>query len=111
MTDFALALRDQTSYGSRVAWDVLVVGGGVIGCAIAHRLARRGMGRVAVIERAVPGAEASSAAAGMIGAQSESKGPGVFFDFAMRSRNAWPAYAQALAQESGIDVGYWPCGL
>lgn len=45
--------------------DVLVIGGGVIGCAIAHRLASRGAG-VAVVDPRTPGQGASRASAGML---------------------------------------------
>src|SRR6266545_2300807 len=45
--------------------DVVVVGGGVIGCSIARRLAQIGMA-VTLVERDRPGAEASSAAAGIL---------------------------------------------
>ena len=41
--------------------DVLILGGGIIGCALAEELGRRGQ-RVAVLERGRIGAEASSAA-------------------------------------------------
>jgi len=76
-----------------VAWDAVVIGGGVMGCAVAHRLARRGLRRVAVLERSIPGAEASSAAGGILGAQAESAAGGAFLDLALKSRAAWPAYA------------------
>jgi len=45
--------------------DVIVVGGGVIGCAIGYYLAREGVS-VAIVERGEIGCEASSAAAGML---------------------------------------------
>jgi glycine oxidase len=45
--------------------DVLVIGGGVIGCAIAHRLATRGVS-VAVVDPRSPGQGASRASAGML---------------------------------------------
>ena len=48
-----------------VTSDVIVIGGGIIGCSIAWRLAREGA-RVVLIEREQPGAEASSAAAGLL---------------------------------------------
>ena len=44
---------------------VIVVGGGIIGCATAYDLAKAGC-RVTLFERATPGAEASSAAAGLL---------------------------------------------
>lgn len=45
--------------------DTLVIGGGIIGCAIAYRLATRGQ-RVILLERGAIGREASWAAAGII---------------------------------------------
>ena len=42
--------------------DIVVIGAGIHGCATALRLAQAGA-RVTVLERSVPGAEASSAAA------------------------------------------------
>ena len=53
--------------------DVIVVGGGLMGCSIAYRLAKDGA-RVLVLERSIPGAEASSAAAGILGPTVESFG-------------------------------------
>jgi glycine oxidase len=90
--------------------DVLVVGGGVIGCALAAELAARGQ-RVAVVERGEPGAEASSAAAGMLSPQSDAVEPSPFFDFAMESLLLHADWARSLFDETGIDVGYRRTGL
>ena len=54
-----------------------MVGGGVIGCSIALKLARLGL-TVAVIERGRVGGEASRAAAGMLSPQTEAFRPGSF---------------------------------
>jgi glycine oxidase len=89
--------------------DVLVIGGGVMGCASALALAGAGL-RVVVLERSVPGAEASSAAAGILGAQAEAHEPGPFFDLARLSLVRYPAWAEQLARVTGIDIGYRPCG-
>lgn len=88
---------------------IIVVGGGVMGCAVAWRLAEAGRD-VVVLERAVPGAEASSAAAGILGAQVESRGPGPLLDLSLASRDAWPAFAAALRDRTGVDVGWRECG-
>jgi glycine oxidase len=45
--------------------DCLIVGGGVIGLSLAYELARRGM-KVRVVDRQLPGREASWAAAGIM---------------------------------------------
>ena len=54
-----------------------------MGCAVALRLARRGAA-VTVIERGIPGAEASSAAAGMLAPQMEAEGPGPMLELGLR---------------------------
>src|SRR5215475_4605549 len=81
-----------------------------MGCGIALRLAQAGA-RVTVLERSVPGAEASSAAAGILAAQEESDGPGAFHDLGMRSRELFPALADELRATTGIDIGYRRCGV
>src|SRR6266487_584058 len=89
--------------------DVLLVGGGVMGCASALALADAGA-RVTVLERSVPGAEASSAAAGILGAQLEAREPGPFFDLLKQSRDRYGAWAERLERATGIDIGYRRCG-
>ncbi len=89
--------------------EVLVVGAGVIGCAVARHLARRGA-RVRVLERGEPGAEASRAAAGLLAPLVEADGPGPFLDLLLRGREMYPAFAAALREETGIDVGYSDAG-
>ncbi len=89
--------------------DVLIVGGGVIGCALAAELQARGQ-RVVVVERGEPGAEASSAAAGMLSPQSDATEPSPFFDLAMESHRLHPGWASSLFEETGIDVGYRKTG-
>jgi glycine oxidase len=83
--------------------DCVVVGGGVMGCAIALRLAQAGV-KTTVLERAIPGAEASSAAAGILAAQEESRAPGPLAELNVRSRALFPALADELRAATGIDV-------
>ena len=90
--------------------DVILVGGGVMGCASALALANAGA-RVLVLERSVPGAEASSAAAGILGAQTEAHEAGPFFDLARQSRARYGPWVERLRESTGIDVGYRPCGV
>ncbi len=89
---------------------VIVIGGGVMGCAAAWRLAERGA-EVTVLERSVPGAEASSAAAGILGAQLEAHGAGAMLELALQSRALYPSFAAALTERTRIDVGYRKCGV
>src|SRR5688572_13899823 len=90
--------------------DVAVVGGGVMGCAVALRLAQRGLS-VTVVERGIPGAEASSAAAGILGPQWEAEGPGALLDLGLASRALYPAFAAEVKGLSGIDIGHTRSGL
>src|SRR5438128_9614957 len=85
--------------------DVIVVGGGVIGCSIAWRLAQSGL-KVTLFERGRVGCEASRAAAGMLSLQGEAPGPAPFFDLCLRSRSMYRAFAEELTEESGVDVEY-----
>ena len=84
--------------------DVVVIGGGVIGLAIARALALRGVRDVCLVERAGLGTEASFAAAGMIVPQAEADAQDDFFALACRSRDLYPSFAAALREETGIDV-------
>jgi len=85
--------------------DVIIVGGGVIGCTIALRLAHAGL-KVAIIERGRIGCEASRAAAGMLSPQAESAEPGPFLDLCLRSRAMYREFAELLKEMSGIDIEY-----
>lgn len=82
---------------------VVVIGGGVIGCAIAERLCRAGH-QVTLCERDRVGAHASGAAAGLLAPYSEAQGEGEFLRLAVRSFNLFPELAARLRQEVGIDV-------
>ncbi len=93
---------------------VAVIGGGVMGCTTALAIAERGAEAI-VLERAVPGAEASSAAAGILGAQAElqerqgnrDQDAALF----VRARDAWASWSGALRSATGIDVGYRVSGV
>lgn len=84
--------------------DVIVVGGGVIGLAVARALNERGISRVTVIERGEPGAEASRAAGGMLAAQAEADRADALFELCVSSRDLYPAWAASLLEETGIDI-------
>lgn len=89
---------------------VVIVGAGVMGCGAALELSRRGVTDIVLLERAVPGAEASSAAAGMLAAQVESKDAAERAHF-VRAREGYGAWAEDLRERSGIDIGYRVSGV
>jgi glycine oxidase len=90
------------------AADVAIVGGGIIGLAIAWRARQQGMS-VLVLERGEIGRGASPVAAGMIAPVSEVEFGATgrrLLDLALRSAALWPAFAAELHEETGIDVGF-----
>lgn len=90
--------------------DVAVIGGGVIGLAVAWRCAQRGLG-VHVYHDEIPGT-ASAVAPGMLAPVSEADFPDPsLLEFAHEARHGWPAFAAELAAASGIDLGYAAEGL
>ncbi|HYP99761.1 MAG TPA: glycine oxidase ThiO [Polyangiaceae bacterium] len=90
--------------------DVLIIGAGIMGTSAAWELARHGL-QCLVLERSVPGAEASSAAAGILGAQAEAHAPGPMTELCLASRARYEKFAATLVNETHIDVGYRACGV
>lgn len=88
---------------------VLIIGGGIMGTSSALTLARAGA-EVTVLEKAVPGAEASSAAAGILGAEIETDTPGPLLDLSRRSRELFPEWVRGVERESGVATGYSASG-
>ncbi|HEV2669090.1 MAG TPA: glycine oxidase ThiO [Blastocatellia bacterium] len=85
--------------------DAVVIGAGVVGCAIAWRRGQAGM-RVVVVERGRVGGEASHAAAGMLAPLAEAEGEDEFFNLTVASLTAYADFARELKALSGVDVEY-----
>jgi len=85
--------------------DVVIVGGGIIGCAIAFFLAKSGV-RPLVLERGQVGGEASSGAAGMLTAQAHTDEPGPLLDLKLASRALYEGLAGELLDRTGLDIEY-----
>jgi glycine oxidase len=93
------------SNGSTV--DVAVIGGGVIGLAVAWLARARDMS-VTVLERGQIGTGASHVAAGMLAPVAEvefGQGGRDVLELGLRSARMWPDFAERLERASGIDVG------
>lgn len=93
----------------RNAADVVVVGAGAIGCAVARELAAKGM-TVEVIDPSPPGSRATWAAGGMLSPLAEAGGPGPFLSLGLRSMQLWPDLAESLEEETGEPSGFDLCG-
>lgn len=89
--------------------DVLVIGGGVIGLAIAIELQLRGA-NVTLLSRDFHAA-ASHAAAGMLAPQAEAIPASPMLDLCLRSRSLYPDWTCKLEELAGEPTGYWPCGI
>jgi glycine oxidase len=90
------------------AVNVAIVGGGVIGLAVAWRARLRGMS-VVVLERGAIGGEcASGVAAGMLAPVSEvefGEGGRRVLELGLRSAHLWPGFAAELEEAAGVEVG------
>jgi len=85
--------------------DVLIIGGGAIGCAIAWRLAQRGA-RVRVIERDTPALAASWAAAGMLSPHAEAGDDADFTELSHRSLELYPQFVEELEASTRLRIEY-----
>jgi len=90
--------------------DVLIIGGGIIGCSIALELTRTRV-RVLILERDRIGCEASGEAAGMLAPQAEGLSPGPFLDLCLKSREMFGPLQETLKNETGIDIEVLRSGL
>lgn len=91
-------------------FDVIVVGGGVIGLAAAWRMAQRGL-RVAVLERVEPGGGTSNVAAGMVAPIAEADpAERPLLELGIASARAYPEFVSELERVTGADAGYLRCG-
>jgi len=91
-------------------YDTIIIGGGIIGCSTAFYLSKKGK-RVLVLEKKSLGQEASSAAAGMLGVQTELEEESPMYELARTSREMFPNLAVELKDMTGIDIGLSQKGI
>lgn len=84
-----------------MVFDVIVVGAGIVGAAVARDLARDGH-RVVVLDRSAAASATSAHCEGNI--LVSDKGPGPELDLALDARRRWPDLAGELRDELGPDV-------
>jgi glycine oxidase len=93
--------------GAAREWDVVVVGGGIVGLATAWRARRAGLS-VTLLERSRTGEGTSHVAAGMLAPVAEvefGEAGRRVLDLGLRSAAIWPEFAAELEQRTGMDVG------
>src|SRR4051812_42402463 len=100
------AKRGADTPTSREAFDVAVVGGGVIGLAVAWRARGRGL-RTCVLDRGALGHATTHVAAGMLAPISEADaGERALLALGLDSARRWPAFAAELQEASGLRVDH-----
>jgi glycine oxidase len=91
------------------SFDVIIVGGGIIGGAIAFELAQQKV-RVAIFDRQTPGQEASWAAAGMLSPAPDSADAIPLVPLARASLDLYPQFIAAVEEASGQEAGFRTSG-
>lgn len=89
--------------------DVLIVGGGAIGLALAWELARHGR-RVTLLDRQAVGREASWAGAGILPAARRQLWQHPYEQLRGLASELHPQWADELQRLTGVDTGYRHCG-
>src|SRR6476660_7374279 len=85
--------------------DIIVVGAGVVGCAVAHELARRGASVEIVDERPV-GMGATQASAGVLAPHIEARADGPLLSLSVRSLDLYDKFIEDVTADSGIAIAY-----
>jgi glycine oxidase len=83
--------------------DVLIIGGGIIGCACAYELAKRGA-RVTLVEYGKTGMQATNAAAGLLAPLGEAEAPHAILRAGLRALREYPATVAELRERCGFEV-------
>ncbi|MEW9580613.1 NAD(P)/FAD-dependent oxidoreductase [Paraburkholderia sp. DGU8] len=83
--------------------DVLVLGGGLVGSAVAYGLARKGA-RVTVLDEDDGSLRASRGNFGLVWIQGKGYGLSPYARWSRSSATRWPMLAAALLEETGVDV-------
>jgi glycine oxidase len=89
--------------------EVLIIGGGIIGMAIALELQQQGAA-VTILSQNFAAA-AAHAAAGMLAPQAEGIAPGPMRDLCLASRDRYADWSHQLEQLTGEPIGYLPHGI
>ena len=91
--------------------DALVIGGGLVGAAIAYGLADLGL-KVVILDEGDNAFRASIGNFGLVWVQGKGDGFRPYAEWTRSSANLWPGFAETLSSELGLNIGYrQPGGL
>ncbi len=85
--------------------DTIVVGGGLVGAAVAYGLARQGE-KVVMLDEGDIALRASRGNFGLVWVQSKGDGMPEYARWTRRSADVWPEFAEELAAETGVSADY-----
>lgn len=91
--------------GASKSYDAAVIGGGLVGAAIAYGLARAGE-RVAVLDEGDMAVRASRGNFALVWVQAKGLGMPAYARWTVKSSNAWGAFAEELGKETGIALHF-----
>src|SRR5712691_6463980 len=89
--------------------DIIVVGAGIVGCAVAYELARRGAS-VEVVDDRPAGMGATQAAAGILAPFIEARDGGPLLELTARSLDLFDGFIERVTMDSGCPVQYQRTG-
>lgn len=93
------------------SYDFAVVGGGIVGSAIAYGLTARGQ-RVVVLDEGDRAFRAARANFGLVWMQTKGSGLPPYVPWTRRSVDAWPEFVQTLQEFTGVQIDFQkPGGL
>ncbi|MGI6853826.1 NAD(P)/FAD-dependent oxidoreductase [Mesorhizobium sp. 1B3] len=85
--------------------DLIVIGGGLIGSALAWGAARRGA-RVTLLDEGDIAHRASRGNFGLVWLQGKGLGHPDYMQWSIRAGQLWPRFSTILREETGIDIGW-----
>jgi glycine oxidase len=90
-------------------WDVVVIGAGIIGCAVARELAWRGA-KTIVLEARTVGAGATQASAGVLAPYIEAPADGPLHALTVQSLSLYDEFISSVSRQSTVPIEYRRCG-